>query len=128
MNDVIKNINWSQVIYTIWTIVLLPILTYMGTQLGNYIKTKRIDKYTDILYKNVVKSVKDVYETIVKDVKGTPDWTEKKQGEVKEIAKMKTIQALTTSVYQALKEANSNFDEYLDGLIGTALYDLKNKG
>lgn len=126
MNDILKNIEWTQIIYTIWTVVLLPVITYIGTLISNYVKAKQIDKYTDILYQNVVKSVKDVYETIVKDVKGTSDWTEEKQNEVKEIAKMKTIQALTTSVYQILKEANSDFDEYLDGLIGTALYDLKN--
>lgn len=127
MSDILKNIGWTQIIYTIWTVVLLPVITYIGTLISNYVKAKQIDKYTDILYQNVVKSVKDVYETIVKDVKGTSDWTEEKQNEVKEIAKMKTIQALTTSVYQILKEANSDFDEYLDGLIGTALYDLKNK-
>lgn len=126
MNEVLQNVDWTQVIYTIWTVVLLPIITYIGTQIGNYAKAKRIDKYTDILYQNVVDAVKDVYETIVKDIKGTSEWTAEKQNEVKTIAKTKALNALTSSAYQILKAANEDFDSYLDSLIGTALYDLKN--
>ena len=126
MKEVLQNIDYTQVIYTLWTVVLLPIITYIGTQVGNYAKAKRIDKYTDILYQNVVDAVKDVYETTVKDIKGTDEWTDEKKNEVKEVAKTKAINALTTSAYQILKSANEDFEEYLDGLIGTALYDLKN--
>ena len=126
MTEVLQNIDYTQLIYTLWTVVLLPIITYIGTQVGNYAKAKRIDKYTDILYQNVVDAVKDVYETTVKDIKGTDEWTDEKKNEVKEVAKTKAINALTTSAYQILKSANEDFEDYLDGLIGTALYDLKN--
>ena len=78
-----------------------------------------------ILKQNVVDAVKNVYEVIVKDVKGTEDWTEEKKMEVKELAKIKALHALTNSAYQVLKAANNDFDEYLDNLIGTVLYDLK---
>ncbi len=128
MGEIFKNIDWTQVIYTIWTVVLLPIVTYVGTQAGNYAKAKKIDKYTNILYMNVVDAVKDLYETVVKDIKGTSDWTAEKQDEVRNIAKVKVINSLTASAYQVLKTANDDFDEYIDSLIGTALYDLKNKG
>ena len=127
MTDVLKGIDWNQAISTIWTIVLLPTITYIGAEIQEYVKTKKIDKYTNILYNNVSNAVKDVYETVVKDIKGNPDlWTEDKQNEVKELAKTKAIVALTTSAYQALKTANEDFDDYLDSLIGTALYDMKN--
>lgn len=127
MTDVLKGIDWNQAISTIWTIVLLPTITYIGAEIKEYVKTKKIDKYTNILYNNVSNAVKDVYETVVKDIKGNPDlWTEDKQNEVKELAKTKAIVALTTSAYQALKTANEDFDDYLDSLIGTALYDVKN--
>lgn len=125
MNEVLKSIDWVQVIVTVWTVILLPILTYIGKQISDYTKSKRIDKYTDILYQNVVDAVKNVYEVIVKDVKGTEDWTEEKKMEVKELAKIKALHALTNSAYQVLKAANNDFDEYLDNLIGTVLYDLK---
>ena len=45
---------------------------------------------------------------------------------VKEIAKAKAINALTTSAYECLKSANTDFEDYLDSLIGTALFDIKN--
>ena len=126
MKDVLQNIEWVQVISTLWTVVMLPILTFILKQINEYAKAKKIDKYTNILYKNVLDAVKDVYETVVKDIKGNPDlWTEDKQNEVKELAKTKAIFALTSSMYQILKSVNSDFDNYLDSLIGTALYDLK---
>jgi hypothetical protein len=125
MSEILKGIDWNHVIYTIWTVILLPIITYIGTQINAYAKEKRIDKYTDILYKNVLNAVKDVYETVVRDVKGTESWNDEMKESVKELAKNKVVSALTTSVYQSLKAANADFDEYLDSLIGTALYELK---
>ena len=122
MNEVLKGIDWNQAISTIWTIVLLPIITYIGAEIKEYAKTKQIDKYTNILYRNVSDAVKDVYETVVKDIKGNSElWTIEKQNEVKELAKAKAIAALTTSAYQALKAANEDFDDYLYSQIGTAL-------
>lgn len=125
MNEVLKGIDWSQAISTLWTVILLPIITYIGTQVANYAKAKKIDKYTDILYQNVVDAVKDVYQAYVENIKGTADWDNETKESMKELAKTKTIHALTTSIYQALKTANNDFDEYLDSLIETAIYDLK---
>ena len=123
MTEVFQNINWLELLSAIWTIVLVPILT----KLYSYLKDKKLDKYADILYTEVKKAVKSVYETEVKDIKGTADWTPEKQAEVKAVAKEKAIQALNTIVYKSLKEANSDFDDYLDSLIGTALYDVKHE-
>ena len=43
------------------------------------------------------------------------------------MAKTKAIQALNSVVYRSLKEANTDFNDYLDSLIGTALYDVKHE-
>lgn len=126
MIDVLKSLDWNELLITIWTVILLPLLTYAGNEFRQWAKAKKIDKYTDILEKNVYNAVKDVYETIVKDIKGTDGWTEEKQNEVKEIAKTKAINALATSAYECLKSANTDFEDYLDSLIGTALFDIKN--
>jgi hypothetical protein len=123
MKEVFQNINWLELLSAIWTIVLVPILT----KLYSCLKDKKLDKYADILYVEVKKAVKSVYETEVKDIKGTADWTPEKQAEVKAVAKEKAIQALNTIVYKSLKEANSDFEDYLDSLIGTALYDVKHE-
>lgn len=123
MKEVFQNINWLELLSAIWTIVLVPILT----KFYSYLKDKKLDKYADILYAEVKKAVKSVYETEVKDIKGTADWTPEKQAEVKAVAKEKAIQALNTIVYKSLKEANSDFSDYLDSLVGTALYDIKHE-
>lgn len=122
METILQNIDWMSLLSAIWTIVLIPI----GTQVYDWLKSKRLDKYASILYDEVLKAVKSVYETTVKDIKGTDEWTDQKKEEVKELAKTKAIQALSSIAYKTLKEANSDFDEYLDSLIGSALYDIKN--
>lgn len=127
MKELLQSLDWNAMVTTLWTVILLPILTYITNEIRKYAKAKNVDKYTDILQNNVVNAVKDVYETIVKDIKGTEDWTEEKQAEVKEIAKQKAIMALSNSAYECLKEANGDFEDYLDSLVGTALFDVKNQ-
>lgn len=123
MKEFLVNLDWMTLLSAIWTVILVPI----GTQIYKYLKTKKLDKYALILYREVKNAVKSVYETEVKDIKGTDAWTEDKMNEVKEIAKQKAIQALNQSVYKCLKEANSDFEDYLSSLIETSLYDLKHE-
>lgn len=123
MKEFLASLDWTTLLYTIWTVILVPI----GTQIYKYLQSKKLDKYGVILYEEVKKAVKSVYETSVKDIKGTEDWTPEKQEEIKELAKTKVVQALNSAVYRSLKEANSDFEEYLDSLIGTALYDVKHE-
>ena len=123
MREFLESLDWVSLLSAIWTVILVPI----GTQIYKYLKTKKLDKYALILYREVKNAVKSVYETEVKDIKGTDAWTEDKMNEVKEIAKQKAIQALNQSVYKCLKEANSDFESYLDSLITTSLYDLKHE-
>lgn len=127
MNEVIANINIMEVLSTIWTVILLPILTYAGKQAYTWMKSKQIDKYGKILYDETVKAVKAIYQESVEDIKKTSDWTPEKQRELKELAKTKTIQALSSAAYQCLKEANKDFEDYLDSLVETALYDVKHQ-
>lgn len=123
MKEFLASLDWMTLLSAIWTVILVPI----GTQIYKYLKTKKLDKYALILYREVKNAVKSVYETEVKDIKGTDAWTKDKMNEVKEIAKQKAIQALNQSVYKCLKEANSDFEDYLDSLIITSLYDLKHE-
>lgn len=127
MNEVLQNINIMELLSAIWTVVLVPILGYAWKQAYSWLETNKLDKYATILYEEVVKAVKSVYETSVKDLKKSADWTPEKQEEVKELAKTKVCQALSTSIYRSLKETNSDFEDYLDSLVGTALFDIKNK-
>ena len=123
MKEFLASLDWMTLLSAIWTVILVPI----GTQIYKYLKTKKLDKYALILYREVKNAVKSVYETEVKDIKGTDEWTDEKKEEVKQIAKDKAIQALNQSAYKCLKEANSDFEDYLDSLITTSLYDLKHE-
>lgn len=123
MKEYLANLDWMTLLSAFWTVILAPI----GTLIYKYLKSKKLDDYAVILYEEVKKAVKSVYETTVKDIKGTEGWTVEKQEEVKELAKTKAIQALTTIAYRSLKEANTDFEDYLDSLIGTALYDVKHE-
>ncbi len=127
MQNISQSIDWNAVITTIWTVVLLPVLTYLATQLQKWAKDKKVDKYYEILQKNVEVAVKDIYQTIVDEIKGTDEWTDEKKAEIKEMAKLKAIHGLSNSAYELLKQANTDFEEYLDSLIESSLYDLKKK-
>ena len=122
MENILQNIDWMTLIGTVWTIVFVPI----GKAIYEWFKAHKLDKYADILYKEVKNAVKSVQEAIVKDLKGTEGWDEETQNYVRELAKVKAKQALTTTAYKCLREANDDFEEYLDSLIDTALFDIKN--
>lgn len=125
IKELLLSLDWNTLITTLWTVVLLPILTYIGTEIKKTTEALKIDKYTEILQKNVSEAVKDVYQTIVCDIKNTDEWTEEKQKEVKEICKQKVLSALSNSVYSCLKKSNQDFEEYLDILIESKVYDVK---
>lgn len=125
MQEVLQNIDIMELLSAIWTVVLVPVLTYVGKQAYDWLQARKLDRYGRILYEEVVKAVKSVYETEVKDIKKTAGWTVQKQQEVKELAKTKAIQALSASALRILYQANEDFEAYLDSLVGTALYDVK---
>lgn len=125
MKEVLTNLEYQEVIVTIWTVIILPILTYAGTQLNEWLKTKKLDKYANILKENVETAIKDVQANFVDELKGTEAWTNETKADALQMAKDKAIYALTNSAYEALKMANGDFDEYLITLIEAKLYDLK---
>lgn len=128
MKDILSNLDWATVLGVIWTAIILPVGTKILTSINKWLEARKLDKYGQILYDEVKKAVKAVYESVVKDIKGTDDWTDEKMVEVRELAKTKILQALPMIVYKTLNEVNSDFYDYLDSLIDTALYDEKHKG
>lgn len=127
MKDILNSLDWATILSVIWTAIILPIGTKILTSVNRWLEARKLDKYGQILYEEVKKAVKAVYESVVKDIKGTDEWTEDKMNEVRELAKTKILQALPTIVYKVLSEANDDFGDYLDSLIDTALYDAKHE-
>lgn len=128
MKDILSSLDWTTILGVIWTAIILPVGTKILTSVNRWLEARKLDKYGQILYEEVKKAVKAVYESVVKDIKGTDEWTEDKMNEVRELAKTKILQALPTIVYKVLSEANDDFGDYLDSLIDTALYDAKHEG
>ena len=127
MKDILSSLDWTTILGVIWTAIILPIGTKILTSVNRWLEARKLDKYGQILYDEVKKAGKAVYESGVKDIKGTDEWTEDKMNEVRELAKTKILQALPTIVYKVLSEANEDFGDYLDSLIDTAHYDTKNE-
>lgn len=125
MNEVLANMDWMELIKAIWTIVLVPLFGYIAKEIHAWAKPRKIAKYTDMLYDAVAKVVKEMYQTVVCNIKGTADWTPEKQAEIREIAKTKIIAAITTDGYKILREANTDFENWLESLIEAAIYDEK---
>lgn len=127
MKEFLATLDWGTIITTIWTVILLPLLATLGNQVKNYLYTKKLDKYADMLYKSAEIVVRDLQESVVKDIKNTDEWTDERIEEIKQEAINKTIASISYEGYQILKEANSDFDNWVDSIIQAKLYDLKNK-
>lgn len=125
MQELLTTIDWMELVHTIWTVVLLPLLAWIGKEIQAWAKARKIEKYTDMLTNATEKVIKEMYQTVVTKIKDTDEWTPEKQAEIKEIAKTKIIQSITTEGYKILKAANSDFELWLDSLIEAAVFDEK---
>lgn len=121
METIFQDIDWPAFLAAVWTILIVPV----AKRACELLKQKKLNEYAVIFYEETVRAVKAVYETSVKEIKGTKDWTPEKQTEVKELAKAAVLDALSVSAYRCLKKANAGFDAWLDSTIETALYDVK---
>ena len=128
MEELLQNIDWMQVLAIIWTAIILPTLNYIRKKFEDFMHDRKLDKYSNMLIDAVDRVVKDSYETIVKDIKGTDKWTDDKQREILENTKTKTIIALTTEGYNFLQVVHSDLDAWITTLIEAKLYDLKHQG
>lgn len=127
MSQFLSTIDWATVLQTIWTIIIIPFFTFVSKQIKSYLETKKLGKYTEMLYTAIENVVKDVQDTVVKNIKGTDAWTPEKIEEIKKIAIDKAIASMTMEGYQLLTKANTDFDTWVDSIIQAKLYDLKHK-
>ena len=83
MKDILNSLDWDAILSVIWTAIILPIGTKILTSVYRWLEAKKLDKYGKTLYDEVKKAVKAVYESVVKDIKGTDDLTKDKRNEVR---------------------------------------------
>ena len=125
MDNFWSSLDWGTLLTTIWTVILLPLVTVIGTKINAIAKANKIEKYTNMLYTAAETVVKDLQDSVVKDIKGTDEWTDEKIEEIRQKAIDKAIASMSYEGYKILKEANSDFDSWVDSIIRAKLYDLK---
>lgn len=125
MDNFWSSLDWGTLLTTIWTVILLPLATVIGTKINAIAKANKIEKYTNMLYTAAETVVKDLQDSVVKDIKGTDEWTDEKIEEIRQKAIDKAIASMSYEGYKILKEANSDFDTWVDSIIRAKLYDLK---
>lgn len=127
MEELLQNIDWLQVLGVVWSVILLPIINYAKNRFEEWARERKLEKYSALLLAGVDQAVKDLYTTVVEDIKGTDEWTPEKQQEILEMAKKKVIISLTSIGYNVLQEASEDVDAYIEMLIQAKLYDLKHQ-
>ncbi len=125
MDNFWSSLDWGTLLTTVWTVILLPLATVIGTKINAIAKANKIEKYTNMLYTAAETVVKDLQDSVVKDIKGTDEWTDEKIEEIRQKAIDKAIASMSYEGYKILKEANSDFDSWVDSIIRAKLYDLK---
>ena len=125
MDNFWSSLDWGTLLTTVWTVILLPLATVIGTKINAIAKANKIEKYTNMLYTAAETVVKDLQDSVVKDIKGTDEWTDEKIEEIRQKAIDKAIASMSYEGYKIIKEANSDFDAWVDSIIRAKLYDLK---
>ena len=127
MVEFLAAVNWEPILKAVWTVIILPFLLWTKGKINDWAKVRKIEKYTNLLMDAAEVVVKDLQEEIVKECKGTEEWTDEKIAEVRQIAINKAIASMTYEGYKLLSEANSDFEDWIDSIIRAKLYDLKQK-
>ena len=125
MVEFLATVNWEPILKVVWTAIILPFLLWAKGKVNDWAKVHKIEKYTNLLMDAADVVVKDLQEEIVKECKGTEEWTDEKIAEVRQIAINKAIASMTYEGYKLLSEANSDFEDWVDSIIRAKLYDLK---
>ena len=60
MDNFWSSLDWGTLLTTVWTVILLPLATVIGTKINAIAKANKIEKYTNMLY--------TAAETVVKDL------------------------------------------------------------
>lgn len=125
LKEILLSIEWATLLETIWTVVLVPFLVKIVAMIKEKMKLDKTNKYTKMLVEAVEKVVKEMYQTVVESIKNTEQWDEEKKTEVKAMALVKIRAALSAEAYNFLTAVNEDYEEWVEGLIESTLYDLK---
>lgn len=110
-------------------IIITGLATWLSAYLVDLINKKISDenlkKVLTELSELVTNTVKSVYETFVKEIKGTEVWTDEAKKEALNRALTTILSQLSKDTKNFIEKNYGNLEEYLTNLIHAKLYDLK---
>ncbi|MDE7082510.1 MAG: hypothetical protein K2O89_02245 [Clostridia bacterium] len=125
MNDILIN-----VISAVVTTVLLPLITWAGTKLIQYIGTKVKNEKTAALLSTattvVLNAVRSVFQTYVESLKASDSFDSAAQVEALRKAKDIALSQLGDDVKEYITANFGNLDEWLTNQIESSINLLKN--
>jgi hypothetical protein len=109
--------DYTEIITTIITAVIVPGLLWLGKQAANYLQEKskndKLDKYIKIASDCVADAVADTAQTFVDYIQDS-DWNEQTKQEAFELAREKALENLGLTGKKLITEALGDFDKWIN--------------
>lgn len=124
MNEILINI-----ISVIVTSVIIPLITYLGLKIKDYLKTKiknnEINKSIELATQAVTIAVTSIMQTYVDDIKKSGTFTAEAQKQAFTAAKEKALKLITEDTKNAIESIFGGFNEWLETQIEATVKELK---
>lgn len=124
MNDFLQTLPVGEILSTIITLVLIPLLIVGTNAIVDFLKTKtkneKLDKYLDKANDAIITAVQDIMQTFVTTIKNNGEWTEESGQEALTMAKLKAIELMGAAAYTALPELVGDVEVWLIAKIEAA--------
>ena len=124
MNEILLNI-----ISVVVTSIVIPLLTYLGIRLSNYLKTKieseKLHKHLDNAIEAVTIAVATVMQTYVDSLKKSGNFTKEAQKAAFLQAKDAALKLITDETKNAITANFGDFNAWLEALIETKVKEIK---
>ena len=125
MNEILLN-----VISIICTTVIIPLITWGGTELIKFIKTKtkneKATEYLTLATQIVTNAVKVVFQTYVESLKNSGNFTKEAQIEALTKAKNIVLSQIGSDVKNYISDNYGDFNNWLEIQIESTINSLKN--
>ena len=111
------NLDYTEILKTLITLVIVPSLLWLGKQIANYLidksKNDKLDKYIRLASECIADAVADTAQTFVDKIDGK-DWNEETKKEAFELAKLKALENLGLTGKKLIAEAIGDFDKWVN--------------
>ena len=125
MKEIILAVDWTQIIITIITVVIAPMLVLLLSEAKKWIATKTDNELTKRFTDLVLNAVSAANQEMVGQLKDAHLFDKSKALEVKEIVKMKFFSYLTIEGKKELDRLFKDVDNFIADVIEKQVGDKK---